>query len=291
MSDPKPNQPADGSASSGSKSFADVLLIVLEDYPRKFFKLLLTVASLAICLGVILFAFAWVIIRSLPSRASEIKFGPASVLFSQSESGVDRYLAVVPPQGWTRTSIFVPEGSILEIETGGKVHVDLSGLNRSLEARGRAEQRVKDEKLGKNANVTGPLNYAPEDFFTPEELTAMKPKWKWIGPDGISDAEMIAGNANPVRRQRAILPSEGYGVLIGAFASENVDPATNPSVIPQLVSGAFKIGSTYKQKVTVNRSGYLYLTVNDVQTKIPDLADMFLVDNIGMFFAKISVTK
>ena len=291
MSEKTPNKRGDGYDSSGSKSFSDVLLIILEDYPRKFLRLLFTITSFTICLGAILFVFAWLVMRNLPSRAAQFQFGPASILFSQSDSTGDKYLVVVPPQGWTRTAIFVPEGSTFEIETGGKVQIDLSGLTKALEARRNAENRVVEEKRGPHPNPTIPLDFAQEDYFTRDELRDMKPKWRWVGPDGLSDSEMKAGNANPVRRQRSILPNEGYGVLLAAFAPANVDPATDPSVIPELVSGAFRVGSMYKQRVTAKQSGYLYLSVNDVQSKIPEFPDMFTVDNIGAFFAKITVTK
>lgn len=289
MLEEKGNEVGGGSSPPATKSLADVLLVVLDDYQKKFWKLLLMIASVTVCLGLIIFAFVWLGIRSLPSRASQIQLGPASILFSQSEIGMDKYVLVVPPQGWTRTGIFVPEGATLEIEAGGKVQIDLTGLNRTFEVRRNAEDKIQQYKNeGKLGNVSdkdfAPDDYFTKDYFTEDELKAMKPTWKWIGPDGTSDEEMKV--ARPARRRRSILPNNSYGVLLAAFDTTDVDPSTDSTVTSHLVSGAFKVGS--KQKMTANHSGYLYFAINDVQggNQFPD---MFQIDNVGAFFAKVSV--
>ena len=287
MSDPQKYEVARRSLTPGQGSLADVLLAVLDDHPKKFFKLLLIIVSISLCLAGILFALVALVINILPSRATQIELGPASILFSQTQGGLEKYLLVVPPQGWTKTDIFVPEGAILEISAGGKVQIDLAGLNAALGERFKAERRIQDAKdHGELGNVSD-KDFDPDDYFTDQELKAMKPKWKWIGPDGASDEEMKT--ARPARRERSILPKQSYGVLIAALDARNVDPGTDPSVIPRLVSNAFKVGSSFQQRVTVNQSGYLYFAINDVQSKKPELPDMFLFDNAGAFFAKVSV--
>ena len=285
----KGNEVVGSSLPPGTKSLADVLLVVLDDYQKKFWKLLLMIASVTVCFGLIIFAFVWLVIASLPSRASQLQLGPAAILFSQSELGMDKYVLVVPPQGWTRTGIFVPEGATVEIEAGGKVQVDLTGLNRALEARRKAEEKIQQyKKEGKFGNVSdkdfAPDDYFTKDYFTDDELKAMKPIWKWIGPDGTSEEEMKV--ARPARRARSILPKNNYGVLIAAFAPTDIDPSADSTVTSHLVSGAFKVGS--KQKMTADHSGYLYFAINDVQGK-DQFPDMFTIDNIGAFFAKVSV--
>jgi hypothetical protein len=287
MLDPQKNEVARSSITPAQGSLADVLLAVLDDYPKKFLKLLLIIASISLCLAGIVFTFVLLVIRSLPSRATQIELGPASILFSQTQGGLEKYLLVVPPQGWTKTDIYVPEGAILEINAGGKVQIDLAGLNAALGERYKAERRIQEAKNhGELGNVSD-KDFDPDDYFTNEELKAMTPRWKWVGPDGASDEEMKA--ARPARRQRSILPNHSYGVLIAAFDTRNVDPTTDPSVIPRLVSSAFKVGSSYQQRVTATQSGYLYFAINDVQSKKPELPDMFLADNLGAFFAKVSV--
>jgi hypothetical protein len=287
MSDPQKNEVARSSMTPAQGSLADVLLAVLDDYPKKFLKLLLIIASISLCLAGIVFTFVLLVIRSLPSRATQIELGPASILFSQTQGGLEKYLLVVPPQGWTKTDIYVPEGAILEINAGGKVQIDLAGLNAALGERYKAERRIQEAKNHRELGNVSDKDFDPDDYFTDEELKAMKPKWKWVGPDGASDEEMKA--ARPARRERSILPKQSYGVLIAAFDTRNVDPTTDPSVIPRLVLTAFKVGSSYQQRVTATQSGYLYFAINDVQSKKPELPDMFVVDNIGAFFAKVSV--
>lgn len=279
-----------GSLPPATKSLADVLLVVLDDYHKKFWKLLLMIASVTVCFGLIIFVFVLLVIRNLPSRASQVQLGPASILFSQSEIGMDKFLLVVPPQGWTRTGIFVSEGATVEIDAGGKVQIDLTGLNRALEARRKAEEKIQQYKNdGKLGNVNdkdfAPDDYFTKDYFTEDELKAMKPIWKWIGPDGTSDEEMKV--ARPARRARSILPVNNYGVLLAAFDPTDVDPSADSAVSSHLVSKAFKVGS--KLKMTTDHSGYLYFAINDVQGK-DQFPEMFSIDNIGAFFAKVSVT-
>src|ERR1051326_201730 len=289
MSDPRNNEVARSSVTPAHGSLADVLLAVLDDYPVKFLKLLFTIFSISFCLAVIVLVFVLLVLRNLPSRTTQIELGPASILFSQTQGGLEKYLLVVPPQGWTKTDIYVPEGAVLEINAGGKVQIDLAGLNAALGERYKAEKRVQDAKnRGEFGNISD-KDFDPDDYFTDEEIKAMNPKWKWIGPDGASDEEMKV--ARPARRARSILPKQSYGVLIAAFDTKNVDPATDPSLIPRLVSNAFKVGSSYQQRVTATQSGYLYFAINDVQSKKPELPDMFVFDNIGAFFAKVSVSS
>lgn len=289
----KENEVGSSLSPAATKSLADVLLVVLDDYQKKFWKLLLMVTSVAVCFGLIIFVFVLLVIRNLPSRASQLQLGPAAILFSQSETGMDKYVIVVPPQGWTRTEILVPAGATVEIEeAGGKVQVDLTGLNRALDARRQAEDKIWQLKNeGRLPNVSD-KDFAPEDYFTKEfftegELKAMKPIWKWIGPDGISDEEMIK-DAKPARRARSISPKNSYGALLAAFHPADVDPSTDPTVRSDLVLKAFKVGK--KRKITTDHSGYLYFAINDVQG--PDqFPDMFTIDNIGAFFAKVSIVK
>src|SRR5262249_14961464 len=124
------------------------------------------------------------------------------------------------------------------------------------------------------------------DYFTQEETTAIKPTWSWIGPDGSTEQEMRV--ARPARRKRSIAPTEGYGALLASMDDEDSEPSTVRFLIPRLVSGAFRVGSSYK--VTASRSGYLYFAVNEVQSTDPDF-NMFSVDNIGYFYAKVLVSS
>lgn len=293
MSGREESELANGSVHPATKSLADVLLAVLADRPKKLWKLFLLIALVAILLGGILLGLVAFVFYRLPPSASEIKLGPASVLFSQSEKGEDKYVLVVPPEGWTKTSIKVPEGASLEIEAGGRVHIDLGGLNDALRVRHEYEDRIQRYKdAGKLGNVSdedfAPDDYFKEPYFNEEELKAMRPTWMWIGPDGASKEEMKT--ARPARKRRSILPDEGYGALLASFDSKDVEPSAGSSVVTRLVSGAFLVGRHFpRTTMPADRSGYLYFSVNDVQSKNPDFPDMFFIDNIGAFIAKVTV--
>src|SRR6266851_3323845 len=144
-----------------SRSMADVLVEVLNDW-KKFGKFLLLIMSLFMIVSV----FAWFILLKLPSNASEIQIGTAHILFSQSTKEGHKYVVIVSPEGWQRTGIFVPAGARMSIEAGGKVQIDLTGMNEALRAARQAENRVRDArasgKLGKNVKDDA---FLPEDYF------------------------------------------------------------------------------------------------------------------------------
>jgi hypothetical protein len=257
-----------------SKGDSSVFLEILDSWPR-----LGKVVLLACSIAAILLLLAYFIVTHLPSNTSELQIGSSHILFQQpTKDGVHSVLMVCP-QGWNRTAIHVLEGQILHIEAGGKVNIDLAGLNRAIEARRNAEERVA-KTVGETAT--------PEDYYTDQEKQAIMSAWPWTGPDGVPEAEM-ASRANPKRTVRSILPKEGYGVLIGAFGDIDAEPADHPNLAKQLASAAFRVGSWYEKKATGQASGYLYFTVNDVQySPVPEL---FFVDNIGAYYVKVQVSK
>lgn len=249
-----------------------VLLEILDSWPR-LGKLLL----LSIVIAGLLWLTAYLIFKQLPSSTRELQIGPSHILFQSKDGGSS--VVVVSPQGWNRTGIHVSEGSSLKIQAGGRVYFDLASLNRALEAREKAEEAVR--KRVKAPEGT----YAPEDYFTSEEKAGMMPPWHWSGPAGVPEAEMAA-HANSQRRQRIILPSATYGALIGALSEVDSDPDAGSELEKQLVSVAFRVGSSYEKRAT--RSGHLYFNVNDVQSNLSP--GFFFTDNIGAYYVKIEVS-
>ena len=261
-----------------AKSIADLLSSLLEDW-GKFcrFILLLFVACL------LTLAVAYGVLKMLPSNTGQVKLGSGSIIFSQpTEGGGNAYFVVISPQGWQETGIPVHQGEHLSIQAYGKVHIDLSGLNATLTARRTAEERViNDEKNAKRWEAEKD-NFAPEDHYTAKEKGDMRPTWHWTGPDGISDTPLYALKA---RMDRCVMPGQKYGSLLGAIREAGVKPAG---------SDVFLVGSgTDKSGVLIpaHRSGILYFTVNDVLSDDKDYPDMFFEDNIGFFYAKVTISK
>ena len=257
-----------------------MLLEILDSWPRMGKLLLLTLSIAAIFL-----ATAYLIVSHLPANASEVQIGASHILFRQPTKDGVSSLLVVSPQGWTRTSIRVREDEYLRIQAGGRVYIDLAGLNKALAARERIAEDVK--KRVKAPEGT----YAPEDYFTDAEKAEMTPRWPWTGPDGVPVSDMRKAGANLQRWwARSILKDQGYGTLVGAFSEsdEEQEPTLGSELAKKLAEAAFRVGSSYDRKATANRKGYLYFTVNEVQyDRAPDF---FFVDNIGSYYVKVEVS-
>lgn len=86
--------------------------------------------------------------------------------------------------------------------------------------------------------------------------------------------------ANPAHQKRSVLQAKGYGALLAAIRETNVSPTSDD---------AFFVGSS--NVAVAKRSGKLYFTVNDVMYDDKEFSDMFFVDNIGAFYARVSVSK
>lgn len=123
------------------QTFTNLLLILLEDW-KKFFKFLFLVFFA--CLFVL--GLVYGILRSLPRETSEVKLGSGSILFSQPTKNGQEYVVVVAPQGWQETGISVKEGDTVKFEVGGRVNIDLEGLNLALDARHAADNRIMNEE-------------------------------------------------------------------------------------------------------------------------------------------------
>jgi hypothetical protein len=86
--------------------------------------------------------------------------------------------------------------------------------------------------------------------------------------------------ASTTHQKRSVLPTKGYGALLAAIRETNVLPARDD---------VFFVGSS--NVVVAKRNGKIYFTVNDVTYDNDDFPDMFFVDNIGSFYARVAVSK
>jgi len=251
------------------------LVQILDSWPRLWRLLfVLAIVLLAISGAVIL------VLEFLPTQVGELQFsiGDSHVVLKQPTKNGDTFLFVVSPQGWNQTGIQIKDGDAVNILAGGKIHIDLSGLEAALEARRKAERRISDSNLVKPGN-------APEDYHTDAEKKDIEDFWEWSGPEGVTPDQMKE-RAKGERHNRSVLPNQPYGVLTGAFFDSDDPPET---ISQALVAAAFPIGNRWRQKATAKRSGFLYLTVNDVLYKPGP--QLFFVDNLGHFYVKIEVSK
>jgi len=248
---------------------------ILDSWPR-LAKLLLVL--LAVVATVWLAAIS--VLRALPPQAGEVQFGigESRVLIKQPTKNGESSLLVVSPQAWNRTGIQIKEGDVFTIEAAGRIHIDLSGLVNSLEARRAAEARIK------LAGVRRP-GTTPEDYYTPKEIKAIRDTWDWSGPDGVPK-ELMDSRSIPERRAKSIRPEEPYGELVGAFDNSDDDPDKFSS---RLATSAFKIGKHHTEKATAKSNGFLYLAVNDVQ--YAPGPQIFFMDNVGAFYVKVEVSS
>lgn len=260
--------------SDTAQTFANLVLVLLDDW-KKFLKfLLLAAVACLFTLGLV-----YGILRSLPHTTSEVKLGSGSILFSQPTKDGQEYVIVISPQGWQETGISVKKGDTINFEVGGKVNIDLQGLNLALNARIAANDRIINEEKTAGRWEKEKDDFAAELHYTTEDKRNVRPHWHWTGPDGMSVQEMKE-LANPAHQKRSVLPAKGYGALLAAIRETNVLPTGDD---------AFFVGSSLVY--VAPRSGKIYFTVNDVTYEDRDFPDMFFVDNIGAFYARVSVSK
>lgn len=267
MPDPKPDP----------KSFADVLSEILGEKLRltRFVVLVAVVCTLIFGLVYGIFNYG----LSPETNVTKIKIGnfaEVEAVLSQPIKGGREYLVVVSPQGWQPTGIPVRKTDTMSFSAGGKVYIDLMGLNASLAARRDAEERVK--KKHPNWRING-----PEEFFTPKERSKISKSfvWGWAGPDGVLPSEWKE-KATPGRQKRSVSPNDPYGRLLGGIGDRLRIPADT-----------FPVGSGPTVQ-TAPRDGCLYLVVNDVlngpnDKDLPE--NIYFVDNIGFFYVHVKVTS
>jgi hypothetical protein len=255
-----------------SKSFADILLSLLENW-GKFCRFLLLLGLSGLWLALTVYG----VLRALPRNTGQLNLASGSIIFSQPTQDGNEYLVVISPQGWQETGIAVREGDHMRFDANGRVNIDLAGLNAALAVRHNADQRILSDEKQAGQWEAEKEDFAPEDHYTPEELRKMRPTWRWTDPNGIAETAQFA---LPSRLKRCLLPGRGYGALLGAIRETGVQPTAGD---------AFFVGA--KNDIVAKQSGKLYFAVNDVQSRDKTSPDLFFADNIGFFYAKVTVNR
>jgi hypothetical protein len=253
-------------------SIADLLSTVLGDW-NKFGKFLLLLFSIVL----LVFGLLYGVLHNLPQATQEIKFGSGSILFSRSTKDGQEFLVVVSPQAWQETGISVAAGDTIKFEAGGKVNIDLAGLNVALQARHEADERILAQEAKSPQWEQEKDTFAPEYHYTAEDKQKITPRWRWSDPNGLAETMQLA---LPARQKRTVFPEKGYGTLLGAIRETGAQPSHDD---------VFFIGVS--NAIVAKRSGKLYFVVNDVLFNDKDFPDMFFVDNIGSYYVRVTVGK
>lgn len=228
----------------------------------------------------VLFGVYYGVIRTLPKETQEFKInGVGSIVLSQpTREGGHEYLVVIHPQGWQETAISVKQGDTLTFDAGGKIYIDLGGLNESLKLRRQLEEQLVAHDKKTHQWPAEASTLAPEDRFTLQQKFSIRPAWSWNGPDGNIATKDLSF---PARREKTIVQTANYGALLGAIRESGL-------VVPDR-QDAFVVGA-HTEGFTVKRDGKLYFTVNDVwDDKDPSFPEKFYIDNVGFFYVKVTV--
>jgi hypothetical protein len=114
--------------------------------------------------------------------------------------------------------------------------------------------------------ASGTVNTAFHHLIHSAETDSM-PSEPWIGPDGIPNDKLHL-KQDIYRERYRVMPTSNYGALIGGIGT-----ATAP---PSRIEDMFLIGSENEITVPPNKSGYLWLIVNEVMLT-PDHPDAYEV--------------
>ena len=235
------------------------------------------------------------LMRIMPVKSeAQLSWGSQHILFERHASEYETdYMVVIHPQGWQETGIQVKEGDILRISADGSVAIDLQGLVTSVNRRNKLEYRAR--------KATPPAKWnklLPEDQWTPEEIESIMPKRAWTGPDGYpygpeSRVNDIHDTDFPARTDRKIKPNERYGALLMAFSPAKQTPSSDQTLL--VGTGTFDRCEKDTNGTCIFRvpcDGKVWFIVNDVWDEQDTLfKNKFYIDNIGQFYARVSVTK
>jgi hypothetical protein len=258
--------------------------------------------------GVFALWFAVGRLDKLGLRPTELSMSPngIAVKMDRQVPGGHEYFMAVPPQiGWLDTDIPIAPDDHVVFWASGEVNLSLFRITESVQNRKRVEGQITcmvgneggtrsctdprarrfADSLEANASLT------PEDFFTTAEVASMEPSQPWVGPagDSVTQDRSYAG-----RTAKKLAPDLAFGQLIGLILPKDQDPDRQNSSI------AFSIGSGVESEGgqrAAKRTGDLWLAVNDVWNGSGKLTgniypdNMFVLDNIGTFWVRVTVTK
>lgn len=257
------------------RTMGDILDAALKQPKRWFALFILLAAVLALSLGA-----AWIVTHMFGLQASEITVGSenARVVFQsvQKRTGDADYIVVVSPQGWQNTLIDVSSGDKVTFYAGGKICIDMDSVVEKVQLRLKYENEIaKSMKIRPNDPTE---TRVPEDYFSDEQKRSLILNRPWVSPDGF-DLRAFEPSFRS-RHNRYLLPDKPAGGLIGAIKPGAKEPDQ---------ADAFFIGS--QNAYVAPRDGQLWFTVNDVQFSDPRNPNLFYNDNIGMFWARVTVKR
>ncbi len=252
-----------------------------------------------------------VIVRSLTTlgvRPSELSMSPSGIAVKMDRQvpGGHEYFVAVPPQiGWLDTDISISPDDHVVFWASGEVNLSIFRITESVQNRKRIEAQItcmvgnaagiractdpRARRFADSLKVNAGLT--PEDFFSASEIESIEPSQPWIGPGGdiVTDDRSYVG-----RTSKKLAPTMPFGQLVGLILPKDQDPDRLNS------TQAFSIGTGLESESgqrVATRTGDLWLAVNDVWngtgkltgSNYPD--NMFMLDNIGTFWVRVTVTK
>ncbi len=258
------------------KTMGDVLDDVLVE-PKKG---LTFVALMAIACGLAIVVM-FVVTRLFHLQTSEIQLGgkDSHVILQrvQGATGSGEYVMIVNPQGWQSSGIPVIKGDRITITAGGKIAVDMGEILEKVKLRKDYEDALADGPPFIKRNDPKETR-VPEDFFTDKQKESLILHRPWIDPDGFS-LDVFQPDFRS-RRDRYLLPGENAGGLVAAIKDGSDEPGK---------TDAFFVGR--EKEMVAPKDGVLWFTVNDVQYNDPKNKNLFYNDNIGTFWAQITVKR
>jgi hypothetical protein len=258
-------------------------------------KLIRLMALIAVtCLAVA--GAALLLMRFMPNKSALTVFGKSGgrqMVFERRSSDYEtEYVVVIHPQGWQETGIQVRQGDILRLLAEGSVAIDLQGLVESVNRRIKLEKDARKLAERRHQDVNRLL---PERQWNSSEINSIMPGKSWTHPDGYESIRPETSFA--ARTNNKIMPQARYGALLMAISPTGQTPKSGQAI---LVGTGRNDAANPCEKDTdgttcvfhADRDGKVWFIVNDVWDSQDQLfPDKFYIDNIGHFYAKVSVTE
>ena len=267
----------------------DLLKTALED-TGKLIRLIVLFAAAALLVVVA----SLLLMRFLPARSQiTIPVGKSgNVVFERQSSDYEAdYVVVIHPQGWQETGIQVRKGDAVRLSAEGSVAIDLQGLVASVNRRIALEDRARALAQQRHQDLNQLL---PERQWTPDQIKSIMPRRAWTGPNGY--AYWLYDTTSGARTNNKMMPQARYGALLMAFSPTGQTPTTQQVIL--VGRGQYDNANPCEKDENgtcvfhADRDGKLWFIVNDVWDSQDSLfPDKFYIDNIGQFYARVSVTE
>lgn len=256
------------------KTAGDVLDNILSN-PQRWFALFLLLAGIAGLIVLVMLVFT----RLFHVQVKELHLGGSNsnIVFQSidKQAGTEQSMVIVSPQGWQKT-IEVSAGDRLSFFASGRICIDLHSIWKQTELRRQYEQELVDAH---KVNPADPNQKPPEDYFNPEQRKSLVLERAWVDAGGYSLNDFQPSFRS--RRSRYLLPDQNAGALVAAIKTDSEGQPGR--------SDAFFVGQS-KEDYQVRQKGWLWFTVNDVQSDDPANPNLFYNDNLGLFWVRVVKT-